>query len=675
VLRNDWFVVVLLALLAAFVRWLFILYNPHADGFLIYQGQPLSDGCSYTFKAMSIAQGHGLPTVQQPAVRPFYPIALACFYTWTGFSLWAVAVLNIAAGALTAGLIYLCGMCALNRFCALGAALFFAIDPSQLMQTPQAGTEPLGLLFFVASTYTALLAFKSRRESFFFLTGLFIGLSNLTRTLTILSLPFYLALIFLLFGARGRAWKAASIYMLLMILGVALVVLPWVIRQERTYGIASISDNIGEAFYAASSPKYKQWTPLVRKDADSDGVSDTVGDRYRYFIRRGEDNVKQNPGFYLRSVATSLWDYANTFNPSSRASTAYAEEFSSAAKAQRVFMLFMVVFLTGGWSVAANRPLTPLNLLWLVSAVGLTLVYLALPSWLAFAPIIAGFVFFCKAGRTSAGVVMFGTLAMAAVGSAMFANPTLFRAILMTDWLFMFYFLAAVWFPLEFLTRQSSRGSGTVFARDVEERSQFQATLSLLSHRLARSVIGLLLGFLVLSSGRLVALTIENPARRGERQLTGTEMWAMLRRLRQPPFGVVANEGSDLRVFAEWWRGAGAQPGKPVVLVQKFEYYYYIPAGKAPPRGQPHLAKPYARSLVILPQFDYIIAGEIPSSFCQKPIIFVGKTASAKATNGAQLARLRVDGLALIPLDEHRRPDYARAVCAPPSVQPDVARP
>src|SRR6266480_6611 len=227
VLENDWFVSVLIFLTAAAVRWLFILYYPHADGFLIYQGSPLSDGYSYTFKAISIAEGHGIPPVQQPAVRPFYPIVLACLYTWLGFSLWAVAVLNIVIGGFTAALIYLCGARGLNRFCGLGAALFFAIDPSQLTQTPQAGTEPLGLLFFVASVYAALRAFETLRSSLFFLSGLSIGLSNLTRTLTLFTLPFYLGLILLLVGIRERRFKTASIYIFLMVLGFAIVMLPW----------------------------------------------------------------------------------------------------------------------------------------------------------------------------------------------------------------------------------------------------------------------------------------------------------------------------------------------------------------------------------------------------------------------------------------------------------------
>src|SRR5881227_1905704 len=344
-LRNQWFVAVAVLVTAMAVRWEFHLWNPHPTGFFIYHGSPISDGSSYTFKAINIAKGYGIPPTQQPAIRPFYSIVLACLYTWTGFSLGAISALNIVIGGATAALIYLCGALVFNRLCAFGAALFFAIDPSQLLQTPQAGTEPLGLLFFVASVYAALRALETRRASLFFLTGLFIGLSNLTRTLTIFTLPFYAGLILLLVGIRERTFKNASVYIVLMILGVAIAILPWLVRQERMYRIWSISDNIGEAFYAATSPKYKQWTPAVRQDAEADGIPDTVGDRYRYFMRRAGENMRRNSGFYLHSVGASLWEYANTFNSDSRASPRYAEAFSSAAEAQRAFLCFMVVLL------------------------------------------------------------------------------------------------------------------------------------------------------------------------------------------------------------------------------------------------------------------------------------------------------------------------------------------
>jgi 4-amino-4-deoxy-L-arabinose transferase-like glycosyltransferase len=290
-LKKQWFVVLAIFFTAMVIRWEFHLWNPHPTGFFIYHGSPISDGSSYTFKAINIAKGYGIPPMQQPAIRPFYSIVLACLYTWTGFSLVAVSALNIVIEGATAALIYLCGALVFNRLCAFGAALFFAIDPTQLIQTPQAGSEPLGLLFFVGSVYAALLAFKDRQAAMFFLSGLLIGLSNLTRTLTVFTLPFYIALI-LVVGWRERAPKAAGIRVFLMLFGFFCVMLPWLIRQERVYGIASLSDNIGEAIYAATSRLYKQWTPAVRKDADAAGIPNTVGDRYRYFIDRAVENVK-----------------------------------------------------------------------------------------------------------------------------------------------------------------------------------------------------------------------------------------------------------------------------------------------------------------------------------------------------------------------------------------------
>ena len=492
------------------------------DGFLIYQGTPFSDGCSYTFKAISIAEGHGIPSGQQPAVRPFYPITLACLYTWWGFSLWAVAVLNMVIGGLTAALIYLCGARGLNRFCGLGAALFFAIDPSQLMQTPQAGTEPLGLLFFVASVYATLRALETRRASLFFLSGLFIGLSNLTRTLTIFTLPFYLGLILLLVGIRERRFKTASIYLALMVLGVAITILPWLIRQERMYRIFTISDNIGEAFYAATSPKYKQWTPSVREDADAEGIPNTIGDRYRYFMRKAAQNVKRDPGFYFRNLGASLWEYANTFSPRNRALSKYVETFSSASKSQRLLPIFLVLLIVSTWLFRNETPFARSSLAFLIVSIGLVLVYRILPSWLAFLPIMVGLVFSWRAGRGLAAAVLFGSMAMAVLGSAIFANTALFRTILMTDWLFLLYFLAAISFPAVALSSRVASIAETVWAvraGEAEESTPFQSALSFFALRAVWLFLVVLLGFFAVSAVRLITLTISNPPKAREQQL------------------------------------------------------------------------------------------------------------------------------------------------------------
>jgi len=675
-LRNQWFVALAIFVTAIVVRWEFHLWNPHPTGFFIYHGSPISDGSSYTFKAINIAKGYGIPPTQQPAIRPFYSIVLACIYTWTGFSLGAVSALNIVIGGATAALIYLCGALVFNRLCAFGAALYFAIDPTQLIQTPQAGTEPLGLLFFVGSVYAALLAFKNRQAGMFFLSGLLIGLSNLTRTLTVFTLPFYIALI-LLVGWRERTPKAAGIRALLMLFGFFCVMLPWLIRQERLYGIVSLSDNIGEAIYAATSPLYKQWTPAVRKDADAAGIPNTVGDRYRYFIDRAVENVKTNPSFYLRNVGSALWEYANTFGPGSRAKW-YANLFSSAAQGQRVFLFYLLAFTFLVWLLRRDRPFAPSNLLFLLISIGLVALYQILPPWATFVPVLSGVVFTWRAGRRMPNLILAGTLLAAVLGSAVFANPVLFRAILMTDWLFVLYFLAAVWFPAETLSRRLAGAPEQAGAAGTEEdeTSSFQNALSLLSRRSCLLLVIVTVGFFLVSGARLIALSVSQRGEKGKTQsspgwsfgrgLTTPQKVSILQRLQRPPFSILPEDYWQFPIY----QGGKDLPksGDYIVEIEGFYYDHYVPPGETLP--YPKLGpKPYARTVVRLSRFEFFFAEEIPASFADRPLVFIGVVVPQEVEDPEQALRPLVRGLAIVPLGRNGRPDFAHAVCAPPACE------
>ena len=675
-LQNQWFVALAILVTAMAIRWEFHLWNPHPTGFFIYHGSPISDGSTYTFKAINIAQGYGIPPFQQPAIRPFYSIVLACLYTWTGFSLATVTALNIVIGGATAALIYLCGALVFNRLCALGAALFFAIDPTQLIQTPQAGTEPLGLLFFVGSVYAALLAFKNRQAAMFFLSGLLIGLSNLTRTLTVFTLPFYIALI-LVAGWRERTPKAACMRGLLMLFGFSCVMLPWLIRQERVYGIASISDNIGEAIYAATSPAYKQWTPVVRSDADAAGIPNTIGDRYRYFIDRAIGNVKANPGFYLRNIGAALWEYANTFGSRSRVGYKYVNRFSSAAEGQDVLLVYLLLFSFGMWLLCKGSPFAPPNLIFLITSIGLIIFYRILPAWAAFFPVCLGFICLWRAGRRMPVLILFGSLAAGVLGSVIFANPALFRTILMTDWLFLFFLLAAIWLPAEIVSRKFARSESFLFAGTGEEEttSVFQNRLSSISLRFLTIFLVLVCGFLGVSGTRLIALTISKQGRmnRGwyvpkwillQARMAIQEKRAVLWRLQRPPFSVIPEDDQQLSLYS----GGKDLPsvGAYVVEIDGFYYDYYIPAGDSLPYRMLEL-KPYARTLVRLSRFEFVLAEEVPADFADRPLIFVGVVVPQEADDKEQALRPLVRGLAIVPLGGNGRPDFAHAICAPPA--------
>jgi len=679
VLQNQWLVAVFILVATVAMRYGFQLCDPRPTGFFIYHGSPISDGSSYTYKAISIANGYGIPPEQQPAIRPFYSIALACLFTWTGFSLSAVAALNILIGGVTAVLIYLCGRLVFDSLYALAAALFFAIDPSQLIQTPQAGTEPLGLLFFVGSVYATVLAFKNWRPVLFFLSGFLIGLSNLTRPLTMFTLLFYIGLV-LLVGWRNRMLKAAGLRALFMLFGFFCVMFPWLIRQERLYGIASISDNIGEAIYAATSPVYKQWTPAVRKDADAEGIPNTIGDRYRYFIDRAIGNVKANPGFYVRNVGAALWEYANTFGSRSRATYRYVNQFSSAAQSQNVLFAFLLVFTLAMWLLRKGSLLMLPNLIFFVSSLGLVVFYRILPTWTTFFPVCLGIICSWRSGPRMPVLILCGSLIAAVLGSAIFANPVLFRTILITDWLFLFFFLAAIWSPAEIASRKFAQNEEFLFAGDEQRGCVFQKPLSSISFRFLILCLILLLGFFAVSSARLIALTISKNGKRSyvrywpewtlrqaQLRLTMPRKRSVLARLQSLPFSVLPEGDQQLSIYP----GGQEVPsvGTYIVEIDGFHYDYYTPARES--LSNPKLnPKPYARTTVRLSRFDFVIPKEVPSDFAGRPLLFVGVVVPADVVGGVeQPDRPWVRGLAIIPLDKKNRLDFARAVCAPPTLE------
>jgi 4-amino-4-deoxy-L-arabinose transferase-like glycosyltransferase len=179
------------------VRIQFSVVHPHFDNIFAVRGVPFSDGVTWTSAAISLGEGRGLGSVYRPALS----MTLALFYTWFGYSHHTITILNILVGSLTALFIFLIARSVFNELIAIAAACFFVFDPSQLVQTPQATTEPLGLLFFAAAIYLLLLVNRGGKARFAtanpscgghaIIAGVLLGLSNLTRPLTLVCAPFY----------------------------------------------------------------------------------------------------------------------------------------------------------------------------------------------------------------------------------------------------------------------------------------------------------------------------------------------------------------------------------------------------------------------------------------------------------------------------------------------------
>src|SRR5205814_4702773 len=132
---------------------------------------------------------------------------------------------------------------------------------------------------------------------------------------------------------------------------------------------------------------YRFWTPSVRQDAAADAIPDNIGDRYRYFMGRSMENIRQYPGFYLRNLGASLWEYANTFSHRSRKSPRYAEVNSPARETQRVLLVSLTLLTLIAWLLRKEPVLARSSLLFVVVSFSILLLYRIFPVWLEFLPI------------------------------------------------------------------------------------------------------------------------------------------------------------------------------------------------------------------------------------------------------------------------------------------------
>src|SRR4029077_12997030 len=213
---------------------------------------------------------------------------------------------------------------------------------------------------------------------------------------------------------------------------------------------------------------------------------------------------------------------------------------------------------------------------------------------------------------------------------------------------------------------------------NVVEDSPFQDTLSSLCRRALVFSLVALLGFFALSGVRLIALTMSDrvarrktqwgPAwmfwRTGIKNISMPERIAILHQLEDSRFGVLPQGTKQYPIYIG---GKGPpKPGDYIVDIHGYYYNYYVPADEIP-RPPAIGPKPYARTLIILSPFDFIIPGAVPSDFARRPLIFVGVVVPPEIKNRETAGRPQTRGLAIIPLNANGRPDFARAVTAPPT--------
>src|SRR5215211_2163794 len=208
---------------------------------------PVSDFQTYNSLAANFAEHgeyavtHGVPTAFRP---PGWPLLLGAVYEFTGPRWTAGALLNafLSWGAVVAGAGIALRL--LQRRFAVLAIAAMALYPAAIAYVPVLGTEDLAALLLTVCV--ALLVLEPLRGWSAFLFGLAAGGLVLTR-------PDY-GLTIVVVGAIVLATRRARLpllrYATLAVLGVALVVVPWTVRNANRFGeFIPTGTNGGVTFY------------------------------------------------------------------------------------------------------------------------------------------------------------------------------------------------------------------------------------------------------------------------------------------------------------------------------------------------------------------------------------------------------------------------------------------
>ena len=239
----------------------------------------LADGKGYVNEA-------GQPTAYYP---PGYPAVLGAVYWLVGHRPVAGEALNVALGALTAGLVYWIGSRAFGKTAGLLAALAFAVFPSHILYTSQLHSEVMFTVAYLLALGLLLAApqpirLGRRGVPFWLLAGLAIGVASLMRPAA-LSL---LAVVPFAMRPRGAPWATAARGTLLVALAAALVLTPWVTRNAARMNVTAISTNAGLDFWIGNHEGASGGWGMPTADAFP-RISTDLQEQERHDYHRGLD--------------------------------------------------------------------------------------------------------------------------------------------------------------------------------------------------------------------------------------------------------------------------------------------------------------------------------------------------------------------------------------------------
>jgi len=287
------------------------------------------DAASYHALATSLLAGKGLQKhdytglFRDPwrslTVRsfrpPLLPLVLAGVYGVAGQRLWVARVVMSVLSAATCVVAMRLARRAFGRRSALATGVLTALYPELVYYAGRLSTETLCTLLVTASLVLLLGAAQATRGVWRWpLAGAMLGLATLARSSVLLFAPVAALWVMVARARKRRAVGEAA----LLLLGFAVVMAPWWVRNARVHGrfVAATTEG-GYTLWVTNNPQADGggrcfWPP---ERAEFDGLSEVEIDQA--FWRKGMAYIREHPGHFVRLAGAKfvrfwrLWPHAS----------------------------------------------------------------------------------------------------------------------------------------------------------------------------------------------------------------------------------------------------------------------------------------------------------------------------------------------------------------------------
>ncbi|MEW9854715.1 glycosyltransferase family 39 protein [Novosphingobium sp. M1R2S20] len=271
---------------------------------------PMSDAEWYVQRASELAAGsgyldsNGLPTAFWP---PGWPLALSAVFRFTGPSLLAVGLFNLASALLIGWLTLLLARRLFGSEAgARLALLLLACYPNAIAYVPLGLTE----VFYTALLMLGCWLVIERRSALWLMVaGLVFGIAALVKAQTLLVVPLLFAIEWLRQGDLWRRLPQLMAQGFLLLLASALVIGPWSLRNEAQLGHwVTVSTNGGynllignnEDATGGYGEDARAYVALMARSDLDEVARDTEAKRLAL------DWIRQNPGQFLALAPRKL---------------------------------------------------------------------------------------------------------------------------------------------------------------------------------------------------------------------------------------------------------------------------------------------------------------------------------------------------------------------------------